>query len=383
MIYSPRSLFYPLACSLAVLLCAACSSSKDVRRVPTPLADISPVLGVEQIWTANVGKGGRYLFQPIVFDDAVYAAGANGTVAKFDVGSGQTLWRTKLDTDLSAGVGSDGTVAAVASLSGTVYLLDANGKVLWQAKANGEILTAPLVGQGKVLVRTTDSRIIAFDLQTGAQKWVFYNRAPLLNLRTSAEMIFAGRGAFLAGFPDGSLAAINLANGAPYWQTPVAYPRGVTEVERLNDVAGAPTLVGEQTCAVTFQGSLGCFNVHNGQPLWEQPFSSYHGIAQDQGALVASDDWSVISLYDTANGKQLWQNAKLKNRGLGTPIIAGQTIAVGDYRGFVHFFSREQGALVARTATDGSAISAQPVLAKRRTLVVQTSNGSLYAFRPK
>ncbi|KAG0322461.1 hypothetical protein BGZ97_006315 [Linnemannia gamsii] len=128
---------------------------------------------------------------PIAFDDAVYAAGANGTVAKFDVGSGQTLWRTKLDTDLSAGVGSDGTAAAVASLNGTVYLLDANGKLLWQANANGEILTSPLVGQGKVLVRTTDSRIIAFDLQTGAQKWVFYNRAPLLNLRTSAEMIFA------------------------------------------------------------------------------------------------------------------------------------------------------------------------------------------------
>ncbi|GAM52383.1 outer membrane protein assembly factor BamB [Mycoavidus cysteinexigens] len=382
MTHSLRWLFYPCACILAALLFTACSSSKDLRRVPTPLAEMTPTLGVERIWKASIGKGGRYLFQPFAFEDVVYAAGANGVVAKFDAHSGQTLWRTQLDTELSAGVGGDGAVVAVASLNGTVYLLNADGKLLWQAQARGEILTPPLVGQGKVFVRTTDSRIIAFDLASGAQQWVFYNRAPLLNLRTSAGMTFAGTGALLAGFADGSLAVLNLANGLPYWQTPVAYPSGVTEVERLNDVAGAPTLVDYQTCAVTFQGRLGCFNVQTGQPLWERPFSSYHGIAQDKTVLVASDDGSVVSLYDAANGELLWQNTKLKNRGLGTPILTGQTIAVGDYRGFVHFLSRAQGDFVARMETDGSAINTQPVLVKH-TLIVQTRNGNLYAFRPK
>ncbi|BBO59460.1 outer membrane protein assembly factor BamB [Mycoavidus sp. B2-EB] len=382
MTYLLRLLFYPCACILAALLFTACSSSKDLRRVPSPLPEITPTLGVAQIWKASVGKGNRYLFQPLAFDDVVYAAGANGVVAKFAAHSGEMLWSTKLDAELSAGVGGDGAVVAVASLNGTVHVLDAHGKLLWQAQARGEILTPPLVGQGKVFVRTTDSRIIAFDLATGAQKWVFYNRAPLLSLRTSAGMTFAGTGALLAGFADGSLAVLNLANGLAYWQTPVAYASGVTEVERLNDVTGAPTLVDYQTCAVTFQGRLSCFNVQNGQPLWERPFSSYRGIAQDKTALVASDDASVVSLYDAADGKLLWQNTKLKNRSLGTPILTGQAIVVGDYRGFVHFLSREQGALVARMETDHSAISAQPVLVKH-TLIVQTRNGNLYAFRSK
>ncbi len=372
----------PVACAMTVLTMAACSSTKDERRVPTPLTEFKPVLDVQQAWKASVGEAGRYLFSPVAVGNAVYAAGANGSVAKIDAQTGQDVWRVKLHDDLSAGVGSDGTLTAVGGLKGDVYVLGADGKQLWTAKAPGEIISPPLVGNGLVVVRTVDGQIVAFNAQTGEQKWNYRNRAVPLNLRVSSGMTFAGDAAVLAGFPGGAFAAINLQTGDNYWQTPVSYPKGVTEVERINDVTGPPTLVGSETCAVTFQGQIGCFDANSGRAVWEKAFSSTSGLAQDDRAVVAADDWSVVSAFDVSSGAPLWKNDKLKNRDLSVPFILGHAAVLGDYQGYVHFLSRDDGTLVARLKTDGSPITAAPVLAGE-TLVVLTHDGDLYGYRPR
>ena len=372
----------PVACAMTVLTMAACSSTKDERREPTPLTEFKPVLDVQQAWKTSVGKAGRYLFSPVAVGNAVYAAGANGSVAKIDAQTGKDIWRVKLHDDLSAGVGSDGTLTAVGGLKGDVYVLGADGKQLWTAKAPGEIISPPLVGNGLVVVRTVDGQIVAFNAQTGEQKWNYRNRAVPLNLRVSSGMTFAGDAAVLAGFPGGAFAAINLQTGDNYWQTPVSYPKGVTEVERINDVTGPPTLLGSETCAVTFQGQIGCFDANSGRAVWEKAFSSTSGLAQDDRAVVAADDWSVVSAFDVSNGATLWKNDKLKNRELSVPFILGHAAVLGDYQGYVHFLSRDDGTLVARLKTDGSPITAAPVLAGE-TLVVLTHDGDLYGYRPR
>jgi outer membrane protein assembly factor BamB len=367
---------------MTMFMMTACSSSKDERRVPTPLTDFKPVLTVQQAWKSGVGKAGRYLFSPVAVGNDIYAAGANGSVAKIDAQTGKDVWRIKVGSDLSAGVGSDGTLTAVGGLKGEVYVLGQDGKVLWKNTAPGEIISPPLVGNGYVIVRTVDGQITAFNAQTGEQKWVYRNRAVPLNLRVSSGMTFAGDAAVLAGFPGGSFAAINLQTGDAYWETPVSYPKGVTEVERINDVTGAPTLVNAETCAVTFQGQLGCFDANSGHPLWEKAFSSTTGLAQDENTVVGADDWSVVHAFDATSGQSLWTNDKLKNRDLSIPYLLGHAVVLGDYQGFVHFLSRVDGTFVARMPTDGSPITAAPVLAGD-TLVVQTHDGNLYGFRPR
>ncbi|MEW6340258.1 MAG: outer membrane protein assembly factor BamB [Paraburkholderia sp.] len=372
----------PVACAMTVLVLTACSSTKDERREPTPLTEFKPVLNVQQAWKSSVGKAGRYLFSPVAFGNAVYAAGANGSVAKIDAQTGKDIWRIKVGSDLSAGVGTDGTLTAVGALKGEVYVLGQDGKLLWKNTAPGEIISPPLVGNGYVIVRTVDGQITAFNAQTGEQKWVYRNRAVPLNLRVSSGMTFAGDAAVLAGFPGGGFAAINLQTGDSFWETPVSYPKGVTEVERINDVTGPPTLVGAETCAVTFQGQIGCFDANSGRPLWEKPFSSTTGVAQDENTVVGGDDWSVVNAFDATNGNPLWTNDKLKNREVSVPFLLGHAAVMGDYQGFVHFLSRDDGTFVARMPTDGSPITAAPVLAGD-TLVVQTHDGDLYGFRPR
>jgi outer membrane protein assembly factor BamB len=350
--------------------------------VPTPLVEIKPVLTVEQAWKSSVGKAGRYLFTPVAFGDMVFAAGANGTVAKIDAKTGQDVWRTKLKDDLSAGVGSDGNLTAVGGLKGSVYVLGPDGKQLWTALAPGEIVSPPLVGNDLVMGRRIDGKVVAFNAQTGEQKWVFQVRAVPLNLRVAAGMTFAGNQAALAGFPGGTFAAINLQTGDAFWQTPVSFPKGVTEVERINDVTGAPSLVGAQTCAVTFQGRIGCFDANSGRPVWEKAFSSDSGLAADDQVVAAGDDWSVVNAYRANDGALLWKSDKLKNRQVSVPYILGRAVVVGDFEGYVHFLETSKGELVGRAKTDGSGISAAPVLAGD-TLVVQTKDGGLFGFRPR
>ena len=156
----------PIACLLAVATLAACSASKDPRREPIPLTEFKQTLDVKEAWTNSVGKAGPYLFEPAVVGTALYAAGNNGTVSKIDATNGQTLWHIKLDGYLSAGVGSDGTLTAVGGPQGQVYLLGQDGKLLWKASAEGEIITPPLVGNGYVVVRTIDGRVVAFKADT-------------------------------------------------------------------------------------------------------------------------------------------------------------------------------------------------------------------------
>ncbi|MGN6231663.1 MAG: outer membrane protein assembly factor BamB [Trinickia sp.] len=369
----------PVACAMTVLAMAACSSTKDPRREPVPLAQFKPVFTVEKAWSTSVGKAGRYFFSPVVVGSAVYAAGSGGTVAKIDGKTGNKIWSTDVHADLTSGVGSDGTYTAVGSEKGGVDVLDANGKLLWKTTVPGEIVSPPLVGNGYVIVRTIDGEINAFNASTGELRWQYHNRAVPLNLRVAAGMAFAGDAAVLAGFPGGSLSAINLKTGDDYWQAPVSFPKGVTEVERINDVTGAPTLVGAEACAVTFQGRISCFDANSGQPVWEQPFSGVSGLAADRTAVVAPDDWSVLQAFDATTGKPLWKNDTLKNRNLSTPYLLGPDVVVGDYEGYVHFLSRDDGKLLARAKTDGSAITAAPV-AVDNTLIVQTHDGHLYGF---
>ena len=86
----------PAVCAMTVLAMAACSSSKDERRVPVPLTQFKPVLNVQQVWKASVGKADRYLFSPVAVGDAVFAAGANGSVVKIDAQTGKEVWSTQL-----------------------------------------------------------------------------------------------------------------------------------------------------------------------------------------------------------------------------------------------------------------------------------------------
>ena len=368
-----------VACATAL---AGCSLfGKADKNPPAQLQPVTQTLTVKEAWRASVGKSGPYSLQPVAVGDKVYVSSHGGDVMALDATSGRTLWKVDTDVDLTTGPGSDGNVTAVAGEKGVVFAFDTSGKQLWKKQINGEILSSPLVGHDLVVVRTTDTRVLGLDAQTGERRWIYQRAQTPLNLRAAMGMVFAGDG-IVMGFPGGKLGVLAPSNGVLRWESTVSYPKGVSEIERLNDVTGLPMINGRQVCATTFQGRIACLELSNGQPQWGKDFSSPVGPAQDDVSLFAANENSVVYAFDRQNGNERWRNEQLRNRPLGMPLALGRSVVFGDFEGYLHFLSREDGKFVARVRAGSSPITAAPVVAGQ-TLVVQTRGGDVYGYIPE
>jgi outer membrane protein assembly factor BamB len=372
-----------LAVAAAVVSLSGCSlfswmTSKKVINPPSPLVEFKATQTPRTLWKISLPKSGVYQFSPTVAGDSVYAASADGTIMRINAVSGQTVWRTDAKMKLTAGVGSDGSTVVVAGEKGVVLAYDGAGKFLWKAQATSEILSAPAVGSGLVIVRSLDSRIAAYDALTGERRWLALRNTPSLTLRNAAGIVIASQTAYVA-LPGGRLAALMLTNGGPRWEAPVGDPRGTTELERISDVSGLPSVSGNTVCAVAFQGRIGCFDAMSGAVHWIKDFSSTVGLGMDESYVFASDERGAVVEFARDSGAVLWRNDKMAYRQLSAPASVGNAVAVGDYQGYIHFLSRETGNLVARVATDGSPIISNPIVVGG-SVIFQTQAGSLVAL---
>jgi len=373
---------------LALLLLSGCSNFSlnpaewfggSEGPKPTPLTPLSGGQTVRVLWSNSVGNAERYIFSPVLVGDAVYAASRDGTVARIDAATGATRWRVSLDTRLSAGVGSDGSIVVVATGEGEVLALDAgDGAVRWRARVSSAVLAAPVVGDGLAVVRSIDSRLFAFAVADGKRRWVYQRAAAALLVRSPAGMTLIS-GLVLAGFPGGKLVGIATSNGAARWEGSVSLPRGTTELERVTDVVGQLAVDGRHVCAAAYQGRVTCFDGRNGNTLWSRDMSSVTGVSLDARHAYVSDDKGAVHALDRASGRSLWKQDKLAYRQLSLPFPIGSAVAVGDLEGYVHFLAQDSGAFVARIATDGGAVRAAPIRLPSGFLV-QTSNGGLFAL---
>jgi outer membrane protein assembly factor BamB len=346
---------------------------------PAPLTPLADGRTVRVLWSTSVGDADRFVFSPVLVGDNVYAAAHDGTVMRIDAASGATRWRVSLEPRLSAGVGSDGSTVVVATQEGEVLALNAaDGALRWRARVSSEVLAAPAVGEGLAIVRSVDSRVFAFDVADGKRRWV-YQRAPSPLLIRSPAGVTLVSGFALAGFPGGKLVGIAIANGAARWEGSVARPQGATELERVADVVGEPSVLGREVCAAAYQGRVTCFDMRNGNPVWSREMSSVTGVSQDARHAYVSDEQGGVHALDRLTGRSLWKQDKLAYRQLSLPYSTGEAIAVGDLEGYVHFLAQDSGAFVARIATDGGAVRAAPIRLPSGFLV-QTRNGGLFAL---
>lgn len=374
-----------LAAMALPLLLAGCSTLDSLNPFSASsdkvkMAELSPIktsAEVRVLWRDSVGKGEDYVFVPAVNDKSVFAAGKEGTLARFDEGS--KVWQIKLGQTLSGGVGADATTVVVGTPKGDLLAFSAaDGKALWKARATSEILAPPVLGEGLVVVRSGDNRLAAYDLLDGKRKWIYQRPTPALSLRVTAAPVISDKLAF-AGFPGGKLIAVSMSNGAPVWEGTVSVPKGATELDRVADITSAPVIDGNAICAVAFQGRIACFDLGTGNLAWARDMSSAAGLSIDGRYVYVSDDKGAVHALDKASGASMWKQDKLSLRRLTAPLARRGLVVVADVQGVVHFLSREDGAFAARLTTDGTAVSA-PLQPLGSHLVVQTRNGGVYAI---
>ena len=377
----PMRLSTALVLGAAVIALAACSGSSRVRK-PADLVTVTNQFDLQPVWSTSIGSSESFNFHPVVAGDAVYAASHGGNLAKIDLATGNKLWSVSVPERLSIGPGSDGRTTVAVSTKGMVYAYDDTGKPMWNVSVGSEVLSEPVVAGGIVVVRALDNRFIGLDALTGAKKWTYQRQQAALSLRVGYGMLAIGNEVIVTGFTGGRFGMIAIANGGLVWETPVSFPKGFSEIERLNDVTAKPSMEGDILCAVSYQGRIGCGQARTGNLLWFKDYSSYTGTSQSTDMVFSANDKSYVTAFATKDGTQVWENTQLTFRDVGESLAVGRVLLMGDAQGYIHAFSQANGEMVARIRHDSSPISAAPI-AVGGLILVQSQGGKIAAYSPK
>jgi outer membrane protein assembly factor BamB len=369
---------------LATLLVAGCSlfSEKDESLEPVKLVDIDETVKVRKVWSARLGDSSSFLrlaLRPNGDGSRIYAAGPDGRVYAFEPESGDLIWRTDLDIELTAGPGVGEGYLAVMAKDGFAVVLDAsNGAEQWRVEVDAESLARPLIKDDAVVVQTIDNRLQAMSLFDGRLLWTIQQSTPPLTMRGTSSPVSMGT-MVVAGFDSGRLVAVQLDSGEIAWEAMLSPPKGRSDLDRLADIDGAMAVVGQDLYAVGYQGRIASVAGESGQLLWSREISSFEGVSADWNSLYTTKDTGEIIAMSRRSGTETWRNDSLLRREPTLPVPFGTTVVVGDLEGYIHFFSTIDGEPVAREKLGGSAISSDPFVMGNR-LYVQNESGQLGAY---
>ncbi len=364
---------------------AGCSlfGGDDDEAQPADLVKFKPSIRIKKVWSASLGSDSeslRLALQPASDGARLFAAAHDGKVSAFDAEKGKRLWRQKTRLQLSGGPATDGDVVVVGSSNGEVVALNAaDGQQRWRANVSSEVLAAPAIAGGVALVRTVDGKLTALDLTDGRQRWFVQQLMPRLSVRgTGAPVVI--KDTVYGGFDNGKLASYSLVDGSVGWEVLLDAPAGRNEVERLADINSTVRTIGEDLYVVGYRGQLASVAAESGQVMWSRDARSYEGLSVDLQNVYVSGADSELSAMVRQTGSDLWKHEQLMLRDISGPTAYLNSVVVGDFEGYVHFFDTATGELQARVRAGSDRITSPPVVVSEM-LYVQTDGGDLTAFR--
>ena len=370
--------------SVVLGLMAGCASTEiDESLLPAELTEFEASVGIEELWSVDIGAGAdetSSLLRPAVLGDRIYVSDYNGRVSSLDITDGRSQWSVNLDTEISGGTGLGDGLVMVASTDGIIYALEqSDGSERWRKQLNSEVLAAPQADQGIAIIFSQDGRVSALDSQNGDEIWTVDSVKPLLTVRGNAQPSIIDS-VVLIGHDSGKVAAYRLTDGAALWIARVAVPEGANELQRMVDIDAAPLYANGLIYGLSFQGGIMAINPQTGRGNWFQESSSVNEIGLYGGTLGITDVDGKITAFSAVSGELLWESELLRNRGVTGPIVHEQAVAVADFEGYVHLLRRNTGGLANRIRIGRDAVRS-PLIPIEDGFLVFDNAGRLTALK--
>lgn len=388
---SKKALVLSVLCGAALL--SACSSDKDLAK-PVEAPEVSNSIQADEAWTASLGGSEGFFSRlaPAVSGQTAYAAGRGGDVYSISLATGSKNWDLDLgdeeenDAKRSArlsGVAVQGSLLAVGSENGWVYLVNAaDGKLRWKKFNGTEVMAAPAFSPDGSKLFVADSRglVTCYDTANGTPMWQSGDSSGSLRLRSQSSPVPVGQDALLLGTSSGKVLVLSQRDGSLLDSVSVTQPSGANDLERVSDVAGTPLLLGSDLYTSAYNAGFVWYSFKDNAVVNRLGYHSSRDIGFDANVFVITGDNGHVYCISRQDGHEIWQNGQLTNRNVTAPAVYGNYAVVADMEGYVYFLSLSSGKIDFMTDTDDTPVYATPVVTDSGVLV-QTSGGELALFR--
>jgi outer membrane protein assembly factor BamB len=239
---------------------------------------------------------------------------------------------------------ADSDALYFGSNDGALYRVNAkNGKLAWRFMTNAEVARRPVLSGGVLFVTNANDTLLALEPETGKLLW-HQHRSPAAGMEVAGyagPMVFHDK--VYTGFSDGTVLAFDVQTGAERWQpvdlsaeaeqtlgeipaqldvdtTPVPDQIEAGAVVYVASYAGGVYALDSETGAQVWSNS-GVFGVSD-LFLWSEPARPVRAGEPEpvpHKVLIASSGTSGLWGLDPETGKERWRR-RLPHGGVSTPV---------------------------------------------------------------
>ena len=345
-------------------------------REPTELSDFIPEVNIQQNWQISLGGDAEEKFiqlKPHVFDDKIAFTQTGGKVSVHDLASGRVIVSSDAAELVSAGVGGNAQYLVVGTHDGVVTAVNSNdGTEAWSISVASEVVSVAHTDSDLAVLRTNDNRIIGLSIGSGEKLWTVTQTPPALTLR-GASVPIVRDGVIYAGMDNGKVIAISTESGSVVWESRVSVPSGRSELERLVDVDGQIAVDDNFIYAASYHGRVVSISRANGRIRWARDLASISGVSVDDASVYVTDKDDNVWALEKETGVSSWKQDKFLYRQLSAPVVQDNAILVGDYRGYIHALSKQDGRVVGRANLGKKPIHTSPMSTNTTAYIIDAS----------
>jgi eukaryotic-like serine/threonine-protein kinase len=371
-----------IALTALAAACARVSATDWPMFLNTPAHSGAPAATVQTPLTLkwSYGVGATVSASPIKVGDKLIVATLSGTVYALNAYTGALAWQFQ-----STGGGIIGNPASANgkiyfnTMGGELHCISAEtGRLLWRFTTSGQGIGSPTIADGRIFIGAgyPNNNVIALDAETGGLLWRHYiNQPPNTAPAVSGGTVWIGAG-------DGKFYGLNAATGSPIGTL------GTTGVIYLSSAAILDGTV--FAAGGAYDKNVYAFSAANGSSRWtatpaplDQIFK-LSSFTASNGRVFVSMGYPTQKVFalNATTGATLWQNSlsdDSENNILPTPVAAGDIVYAISTSGTLYAYNASTGAQIASVALGASPVTTSPAVADGM-IFIAADNGTVKAF---
>lgn len=245
---------------------------------------------------------------PVIDKDQVFVVLQSGAVEAHKVADGTTAWKIELRSDFPVAV--DGDRVYVAAGEAIHALNAADGTEQWLVPSGN--VTAPILAHAGWLIAATEKSLTAYRAADGSKVWSREVGNQRVSPTIEADNLYVP-------LEDGRLVALDVQTGAEKWVRHLTGP--------LSEVLALP----ERVYVRSADKHLYCYRTSDGERDWRFLFGAVvrgRPAADDKRIYVTSMD-NTVRAYRRSNGELLWHPAVPFRPTRGPELIDSVVIVSG------------------------------------------------------